>query len=221
MKAATYVLIVLLFSSCYAGRHEYEGVYHKSYKAGAEYTITLKANDSFDYNWHYCLADGKVSGRYKKQHGHIILNGGTPPPQKIIVTENLIKNPDSVYIKVVGLKDLPVFYAVVSVDSVNRVTNTDGDITIKRNEVKKIKIKYLNLDGEYLVNNKKSNYFLLKINSDFNNDFYFKDEKAKVKRNKLIIKNTKKIRPKKFKKLDPHWRESVVKPSANADSCQH
>jgi hypothetical protein len=141
------ILTILIFVSCSSNKNltneQVIGKYQRNGNYGLEYTIELKEDQTFEYNWQMGLISGTTFGTWKKEETKIIFNSERQPSEKgiedyeIIMTEK--KNYDSLSIKVVGPNNEPLHFATcaLKVDTTTLIgtpTDIEGETKLPKLE---------------------------------------------------------------------------------------
>ncbi|MCD6013865.1 MAG: hypothetical protein K0Q79_3727 [Flavipsychrobacter sp.] len=182
--------MLLFLSNCVTKKRITEGAYRKDFGKGgpgAVYTLIIYPEDTFTYSWHYCLTSGVTKGHYKKNRkSHIVLNGGKPHEQPNVF-EGIKGSRDSVYVEVTDFSNRPIPIAVVYLNDSGITADIEGKVAVKKvGRIQRIEIKHHYFNIKYPVQKSTSNYFLIKGNTSFKDEVYFKDVGVRIKSNKLI-----------------------------------
>lgn len=188
------VILIFLLSGCFSSKQVIEGTYSDSYKKnyGVAHELKLNSEGSFTYNWLIGLNQGSTTGTWEEKEGYLVLNGGTKPSElNIMVEESLQFNSDSTYIIGTDFENAPIGGAVIILnDKKEIVLDIDGRFILKKTQINKIKVNYLELNlPEYKVKSPTTNYFKVKVRMDIKPRAYFENSKAQIKGNKLIIQS--------------------------------
>ncbi|MBO9703052.1 MAG: hypothetical protein J7604_22750 [Sporocytophaga sp.] len=189
MKKNIILFLSLLLSACITRKLGIEGTYRYNGAYGIAYEIELHSNEKFIYNWVNGLNKGTIIGSWEKEDNNIVINGGSRPEKKIDVHEDSLLDKDSVYIEVTNLDGNPLGLAnIVLNDERIIITDMEGKVSIKKEQIRNIKINYQTFEiPKYQVKDFSSNHFRIKVSVESTPEIYFDNTKVKVKGSKLIM----------------------------------
>jgi hypothetical protein len=180
---------LFLFCSCNHELQIQDGlyVYHNEYGGG--YQLHLYSNKVFTLYWQGGLSNGVINGVIHQENGNWILCEN--PIQEIDVVESLNGSIDSVYIRIVDSKGVPLSYAIIDLGNGHKFqANSDGEFIEKKGfDSKFIEISYMtNRNIIYVVQKPMSNSFEIKVDEDAFYKIDFGRVKLSIKNNHVILK---------------------------------
>lgn len=200
-KLIYFSFLIIFFNACSVKNNNIVGTYYyyskiNKWKKITAFEVNIKSDSTFCFHNKILNMIPNVSlvkGKWTVNKKYIFLNSfDQPPKDSLIAIESVETNKDSTKLSIMLLEEnepLHLTLIIINNDTLNKYrTDINGELTIKKQEIKSIKISNL-FTGDYTYKTKQttSNSYKIWVYPAFvyRNKLFFTNEKWKIKKNKL------------------------------------
>lgn len=205
MRSIPGIIILLACFACNSGKDlvskSATGIYEWSGIYGVGSRMTLRNDQTFEFDWHWGLNSGTTCGSWTKRGNKIILNSELQPSKNKERSFDMLKttigNSDSIAIKIVDVTRIPLPFAacILKLDSTTLIgasTNFDGEAILPKLNADSLLVSFLSYKTIRLrLDHSVSAYELMMREGD-EPYWYFTDEEWKYTNNRLYSPHIKK-----------------------------